>query len=99
MSFKGVFLLSIVFFAASVSLASAPKKGEPEVFSYISCGTFEYNGKTNFRVQNAGLIDVMRQKIEGDDFSYTFMTRTKMMVGEWNHQCRCQGQNYTSQRP
>lgn len=83
MAFRESFLLSLMLLAAFAMLPEArAKDGDPEVFSYISCGTCEYNGKTNFRVQNAGQIDVMRQKVAGDDFSYTFMTRTKMMVGD-----------------
>ncbi|OGV34205.1 MAG: hypothetical protein A2020_04270 [Lentisphaerae bacterium GWF2_45_14] len=76
-----LFPLVAAFFAFLPS-SVARSDADPEVFSYISCGTFEYNGKANFRVQNAGIIDVMRQKVADDDFSYTFMTRTKMMLGD-----------------
>lgn len=83
MSFKESCLLSLILLTAFAMFPEAlAKDGDPEVFSYISCGTCEYNGKTNFRVQNAGQIDVMRQKVAGDDFAYTFMTRTRMMVGD-----------------
>jgi len=53
----------------------------PETFSYISCGTFEYSGSHNFRIQNAGIIDVMRQPTASGDYSYTIMSKTDLMVG------------------
>ncbi len=73
------FTFFIILFFICVSL---PASVEPEVFSYISCATFEYSGQNNFRFQNAGVVDVSRQRLPDGDYGYSISSNTDMMAGE-----------------
>ncbi len=52
-----------------------------DIFTYVAAGTCEYNGKTTFRVQNAGMMTLTRQKT-ATGYAYTFLTDTRISVGD-----------------
>ncbi|MDD3118935.1 MAG: hypothetical protein PHQ27_07145, partial [Victivallales bacterium] len=55
----------------------------PDGFPYISCGTFEYSGAVhNFRVQNAGIIDIARQQLPSGEYGYAITGNTALTIGD-----------------
>ena len=75
-------LILCSFFIFSYNSNAALQKEQEKTFSYIACGTFEYNGDKNFRMQNAGVLNVLKKKAQGGKFSYTFFSNTNVMVGD-----------------
>lgn len=77
------FLIVCLLCTIHYSVVNAQTNNEAEkTFSYIACGTFEYNGEKNFQMQNAGIINILKKNTDNGNFSYTFFSNTNITVGD-----------------
>ena len=76
-----LFLFSMICLLLTFPAVNTAAAVGNDIFTYIAAGTCEYNGPTTFRVQNAGMMTLTRQKTD-TGYAYTFLTDTRIAVGD-----------------